>query len=99
MSAPLFPRDEPSSSWDPGRSLGIIGLIFSVTGVAAGIFSLLIAMVVALIGAIVSAVALVRSRRGGARGGYGLAGLIVGAGILVVWFLVLAFAPLPVPAG
>lgn len=90
------PRDEPSD-WDPGRSLGIIGLIFSVTGVAGGIFSLLVAMVIALIGGIVSTVAFVRSRRAGSRNGYALARIIVGFGILVVWLLVLFFAPLPVP--
>ncbi len=61
---------------DPGRSLGIIGLIFSISGV--------FCVFVALVGIIVSSIAYVRSRRAGFANRYALVGMIVGAVFAVV---------------
>lgn len=56
---------------NPGRTLGIIGLI--------------LAIFLAPIGLIVSIVALVKSRKAGMRNGLALAGIIVGALLTILW--------------
>lgn len=75
MSGRLFPRDEPSS-WDPGRSLGIIGLIFSVSGV--------FFFAVALIGAVICTVALLRSRKAGFLNKFAIVGIVVGLAFVAI---------------
>lgn len=82
-----FPAEE-APAWDPGRSLGIIGLIFSVSGIFCGLL--------ALVGAIISTVAFVRSRKAGYLNRYALIGIIAGLIMLVVSFYLFGFVPVPV---
>jgi uncharacterized membrane protein len=63
---------------DPGRTLGIVGLVLS--------------FVAALVGLVVSAIALRTSRRAGFRNGVALAGVIVGGVVTLVWLVVVAVA-------
>lgn len=58
---------------DPGRTLGIVGLVLSV--------------VTALIGLVVSIVALRRSRRAGFKNGFALAGVVVGGLVTLAWIV------------
>jgi multisubunit Na+/H+ antiporter MnhG subunit len=71
--------DQPAASRpldDPGRSAGIIGLIFSVSGV--------FCVFVAIVGIVVSSLAYRRSKREGFANRYALIGIIVGAAFAVV---------------
>jgi len=61
---------------DPGRTLGIVGLVLS--------------FVAALVGVVVSAIALRTSRRAGFKNGFALAGVIVGGAVTLVWVVVIA---------
>lgn len=70
---------------DPGRSLGIIGLIFSLSGIFCGL--------IGLVGVIVSTVALLRSRKAGFVNRWAIAGIIVGVFMLLVFVVLLLFFP------
>lgn len=58
---------------DPGRTLGIVGLVLSVF--------------TALIGLVVSIVALRRSRKAGFKNGFALAGVVVGGLVTLAWLV------------
>ncbi|SEQ68685.1 DUF4190 domain-containing protein [Microlunatus flavus] len=64
------------SAVDPGRTLGIVGLVLS--------------FVAAAVGLVVSLVALRRSRRAGHRNGFALAGVVVGGVVTLLWVVGLA---------
>ena len=69
--APYSPYAPAPVAQDPGRTLGIVGLVLS--------------FLTALVGLVVSIVALRKSRRAGFKNGFALAGTIVGGlGTLVV---------------
>ena len=80
-----YPVDDPRPEDDPARRLGIIGLIFSVSGVFCGL--------VGLVGAIISGVAYVKSRRFGFNNRFALAGIIVGLAFLVVGIVLFLYFP------
>jgi hypothetical protein len=76
--APYQPR--PSSTV-PGKSLGIVGFILSLLGP------------LTLVGLIVSIIAKVQSRKAGAKNGFALAGIIIGAiGVVVGIIVIIAIA-------
>ncbi|MFF3066260.1 DUF4190 domain-containing protein [Oerskovia sp. NPDC057915] len=71
----------PAPTTDPGKTLGIVGLVLSILGCTS------------LIGLILSIVALNKSKKAGYKNGIALAGIIVGAVLfvgLVIW-LIFAF--------
>jgi hypothetical protein len=82
----IWPQDT-APPVDPARGLGIVGLIFSVSGVFCGL--------VGLVGAIISTIAFVRSRRAGLLNRYALAGIIIGLLFLALGFVLPTFFPLP----
>jgi hypothetical protein len=84
------PQDRPRPLDDPARSLGIIGLIFSVSGIFCGL--------VGLLGAIISTVAFVRSRNAGFANRWALAGIIVGLSFFALSAVLFLFFPTTVPA-
>ncbi|RPF22732.1 DUF4190 domain-containing protein [Myceligenerans xiligouense] len=59
--------EQPAGADNPGKTLGIVGLILSIIGCTS------------LIGLIVSIVGMVKSRKAGMGNGFALAGIIVGA--------------------
>lgn len=65
-----------AAALDPGRTLGIVGLVLS--------------FVVALVGLVVSAIALRTSRRAGFRNGFALTGVVVGGLVTLIWVVVIA---------
>lgn len=81
----IFPREDAGEPQDPGRSLGIIGLICSVSGIFCGLIS--------LAGVIVSIVALRRSRRAGFANRWALAALIVGVAFTLISGVLFVFFP------
>lgn len=81
-----FPAEE-APAWDPGRSLGIIGLIFSLSGI--------FCFVPGLVGAVICTVALLRSRRAGQLNKFAVAGIAVGLAFVVINTLLFLYAPLP----
>ncbi len=83
----LFPRDDPAPPWDPGRSTGIVGLIFSLSGV--------FCFIPGLIGAVICIIAFVRSRKAGFRNTYALVGIIVGLAFPLINVLLFLYAPVP----
>ncbi len=83
-----FPREE-APPWDPGRSRGIIGLIFSLSGIFCG--------VIGLVGAVISLTAFLKSRKAGYSNRFALAGIIVGVALFVIWLVLFSFVPVPVP--
>lgn len=83
-----FPIDNPRPEDDPARRLGIIGLIFSVSGVFCGL--------IGLVGAIISAVAYVKSRRFGFTNRFALAGIIVGLAFVIVGIVLFLYFPMTV---
>ncbi len=89
----IFPKEDAGPPQDPARSLGIIGLIFSVSGVFCGL--------VGLAGAIISLVAFNRSRKAGFQNRWALAGIIVGLSFFLMAAVLFLFfpttAPLPPP--
>ncbi|MFK4296149.1 hypothetical protein ABH924_001286 [Arthrobacter sp. GAS37] len=77
--APLQPapyQHQPSTPV-PGKSLGIVGFILSLLGP------------LTLVGLIVSIIAKVQSRKAGAKNGFALAGIIIGAIGVVVGIIVI----------
>lgn len=79
-----FPQYSQQPPVNPGRSLGIAGLVLSIL------------VPVSLIGLILSIIALVQSRRAGMKNGMALAGIIIGAVVVVgtILLLVLGFSTL-----
>jgi hypothetical protein len=73
---------------DPGRGLGIIGLIFSISGIFCGLLGIL--------GATVSTVAFLRSRKAGFFNRWALAGIIVGLAMLLLGVVLFLFFPITV---
>ncbi|MFD6094395.1 DUF4190 domain-containing protein [Oerskovia sp. NPDC060338] len=70
--APYTPGGVPGApAQDPGKTLGIVGLVLSIIGCTS------------LIGLILSIVALNKSKKAGYKNGIALAGIIVGAVLLV----------------
>ncbi len=67
---------------DPGKGLGIAGFVLAFFGP------------LALVGVILSIVALVKSRRAGQKNGLALAGIILGAVVLVVTTIAIVVAVL-----
>ena len=61
---------------DPGRTLGIVGLVLS--------------FLTAAVGLVVSIVALRRSRKAGHKNGFALAGVVVGGVVTLLWVVGLA---------
>ncbi len=61
----------PAAPQDPGRTLGIVGLVLS--------------FLTAAVGLVVSIVALRRSRKAGFKNGFALAGIIVGGLVTLAW--------------
>ncbi len=75
--APYTPGGVPGApAQDPGKTLGIVGLVLSIIGCTS------------LIGLILSIVALNKSKKAGYKNGIALAGIIVGAVLLVVSIVV-----------
>jgi hypothetical protein len=61
---------------DPGRTLGIVGLVLSFLAAAVGL--------------VVSIVALRKSKRAGFKNGFALAGIVVGGVVTVLWVVGIA---------
>ena len=80
-----YPVDNPRPEDDPARRLGIIGLIFSVSGIFCGL--------IGLAGAIISGIAYVRSRRYGFRNVFALVGIIVGLIFLALGVVLFLYFP------
>ncbi|KRC42539.1 DUF4190 domain-containing protein [Oerskovia sp. Root22] len=77
--APYTPGGVPGApAQDPGKTLGIVGLVLSIIGCTS------------LIGLILSIVALNKSKKAGYKNGIALAGIIVGAVLLVGSIIALA---------
>ncbi len=74
MSYEPTPQPAGPPAQDPGRTLGIVGLILSI--VCGG-----------LIGLIVSLIAFNMSKKAGYKNNIALAGIIVGAVVLVIWII------------
>lgn len=83
-----YPTEDPRPEDDPARRLGIIGLIFSVSGIFCGL--------IGLVGAIISGVAYVKSRRFGFSNRFALAGIVVGLAFLVIGILLFLYFPMTV---
>ena len=66
----IFPKEDAGPPQDPARSLGIIGLIFSVSGIFCGL--------IGLVGAIISTGGLPSIPEGRLPNRWALAGIIVG---------------------
>ena len=82
-----FPSGEQPPPWNPGRGLGIVGLIFAVSGI--------FCFVPGLVGAVICIVALLRSRRGGYGNTYAVVGIVVGLAFVIANVLLFLYAPVP----
>ena len=82
-----FSAEDPPPPWDPGRSTGIVGLIFSLSGV--------FCFIPGLVGAVICIIAFLRSRKAGFRNAYALVGIIVGFAFPVINVLLFLYAPVP----
>ena len=79
-----YPQYPQQASVNPGRSLGIAGFVLSII------------VPVSLIGLILSIIALVQSKRAGMKNGFALAGIIIGAVVVIgaILLLTLGFSTL-----
>lgn len=73
-AAPGVPAYAAAPATVPGKTLGIVGLI--------------LAILLPLVGLILSIVAMVQSRKAGAKNGPALAGIIVGALFTIGWIII-----------
>lgn len=76
-AAPPAPYGAPAQQSVPGRTLGIVAFVLAIVPIG-----------LQLVGLILGIVALVQSRKAGAKNGWALAAIIVGAVLLVVGVIV-----------